>query len=201
MASERFKEVHKLTAEFEGGWSNHPSDPGGKTMYGVTEYVYHSWLKSKGLAKKPVRQITIKEAEEIYYQNYWLAAKCHRLNRGVDRMVYDAAVNSGVGRSRSWLMDAVGGSDENTVKELHRIRLSFLKRLKTWKTFGRGWERRVNAMRDTALKEVGKAPQKAPESVSEIPDKSPVETPKPSTGGIFGILAGILAKLFGRKQA
>lgn len=161
MASKRFLEVHKLTAEFEGGWSNHKADPGGKTMYGVTERVYHAWLRKKGLKIKPVRGISLAEAKEIYYQEYWLAAGCHKLKRGVDRMVYDAAVNSGVGRSRKWLLSSIGSNDDAvTVRKLYNVRLSFLKRLKTWPTFGRGWKRRVDAMQKTALDEAGTVVEK-----------------------------------------
>lgn len=196
MASRRFLEVHKLTAEFEGGWSNHPRDPGGRTMYGITERVYHAWLASKGVGKKPVRNITMKEAEEIYYQNYWLAAKCDRLNSGVDRMVYDAAVNSGVGRSRKWLVEAVGSdNDADTVRRLHSIRMRFLRGLKTWDAFGRGWERRVNAMRDTALLEVNSKPVPKPEPE---PEPVPQTEPQPARRSIFRLLADLILKLIKR---
>ncbi len=43
---DRFEACHAITAKWEGGWSNHKADPGGKTMYGVTEAVFHAWLKA-----------------------------------------------------------------------------------------------------------------------------------------------------------
>lgn len=195
MTSPRFLEVHKLTAEFEGGWSNHKADPGGKTMYGVTERVYHAWLKKNGKSKKPVRGITIAEAHEIYFEEYWLKAKCDTLNRGVDRMVYDAAVNSGVTRSRQWLLKSIGSDDDAvTIKNLHSIRMAFLKRLGTWKTFGKGWSRRINAMKKAALEEV----ISVPDSVSEIPDQSPE---KPAKRSLWAVLASLLLKIFKRKSS
>lgn len=187
MASERFKEVHKLTAEFEGGWSNHPRDPGGKTMYGITERTYHAWLRKQGRPLAPVRGISRAEAEEIYYTNYWLKAGCDKLRMGVDRMTYDAAVNSGVGRARRWLLDSVGGSDEQTVRKMYAVRMRFLRDLKTWGTFGRGWQRRVDAMRDAALREIG------------VIKPAPPPAPTPRKGLLAAIFA-IIAKLFGRKK-
>ena len=166
---DRFLIVHELTAEFEGGWSDHPADPGGRTMYGITEAVYHAWLKRRGLPERSVRLITREEALKIYREEYWLKAGCDKLALGVDRMVYDAAVNSGVKRSRGWLMEAIGGSDAETIERLYSIRMTFLRKLRTWKTFGKGWTRRVEAMRARALKEVRTAqPKPIPKPVRDV---------------------------------
>lgn len=143
MAEGNFERCHAVTAVHEGGWSNHPSDPGGKTMYGVTEAVYIAWRKKEGLPLKPVRYITKSEARAIYESNYWRAAGCEGLAPGVDLATYDASVNSGVGRGRKWLLASVGGSDEQTVKRICAKRLGFMQSLRIWKTFGRGWSRRV----------------------------------------------------------
>lgn len=143
MALGNFEKCHAVTAKWEGGWSNHPKDPGGKTMYGVTEAVYHNWLKSQGKAPKPVRNITKGEALVIYKNLYWDAAKCDTLAAGVDLAVYDASVNSGVSRGRKWLLASIGGTDVETIKKICAKRLSFLRALKTWATFGKGWLNRV----------------------------------------------------------
>jgi len=47
MAAGNFEKCHAVTAKWEGGWSDHPADPGGKTMYGITEAVYHAWLRAR----------------------------------------------------------------------------------------------------------------------------------------------------------
>lgn len=58
MSTAKFRRCHEVTKAWEGGWSDHPADPGGKTMYGVTEAVYHAWLRQHGKPVRPVRQIT-----------------------------------------------------------------------------------------------------------------------------------------------
>ncbi|MGQ8632310.1 glycoside hydrolase family 108 protein, partial [Agrobacterium sp. DKPNP3] len=143
--SDRFTIYHNITAKWEGGCSNHKADPGGKTMYGVTEAVYHAWLKKRGLKEKPVRNISISEALIIYREQYWnpTAVEFH-LFPGVDLAVYDAAVNSGVSRGIKWLKAAAGSNDHSeTVKRICRARLSFMQSLAIWKQFGKGWGRRV----------------------------------------------------------
>ena len=65
MSTAKFRRCHDVTKTWEGGWSDHPVDPGGKTMYGVTEAVYHAWLRQHGNPLRPVRQITAAEAEQI----------------------------------------------------------------------------------------------------------------------------------------
>lgn len=152
MFSLAFRTCHNITKSWEGGWSNHPSDRGGKTMYGITEAVYHDWLSRKKLPKKPVKNITMAEAEEIYYFDYWLAARCDTLRAGVNLAVYDPAVNSGVSRGLKWLKASYGGSDIETIKKICAKRLSFMQSLKNWNVFGKGWLRRVTGIEAAAVK-------------------------------------------------
>ena len=143
--SDRFSICHEITAKWEGGWSDHKADPGGKTMYGITEVVYHAWLRSRGMKLRPVRNISLSEAKLIYREEYWKPT-AERLNLfpGVDLAVYDASVNSGVSRGIKWLKAGAGSNDHSvTVKRICRARLSFMQSLKIWKTFGKGWGRRV----------------------------------------------------------
>ncbi|MCT7662319.1 glycoside hydrolase family 108 protein [Shinella kummerowiae] len=142
--SDRFAICHPITAAWEGGWSDHKADPGGKTMYGVTEAVFHAWLKAQGKAVRPVKSITKAEALAIYRKNYWDACGAPTLKPGVDLAVYDASVNSGVSRGLKWLKASIGSNDHSvTVKRICRARLSFMQSLKIWQSFGRGWGRRV----------------------------------------------------------
>ena len=143
MARGNFQKCHAITAAWEGGWSNHPADPGGKTMYGITEATYHAWLKRNKLPLKPVKNISRAQAELIYFDEYWRPAKAEDLAPGVDLATYDAAVNSGVSRARTWLLASIGGADAQTVKNICKKRLGFMQSLKIWKTFGKGWARRV----------------------------------------------------------
>lgn len=142
---DRFEACHAITAKWEGGWSNHKADPGGKTMYGVTEAVFHAWLKARGMPIRPVRTITMEEAKALYRSNYWKAVGADRLFPGVDLATYDAAVNAGVSRGRKWLLASLDKQDrhDRTVKAICAARLSFKRGLAIWKTFGKGWTNRV----------------------------------------------------------
>jgi len=142
--SDRFAICHAITAKWEGGWSDHPADPGGKTMYGVTQANYDKWRRSRGLAPRSVRSVTKAEALAIYRTWFWDACGAPRLVPGVDLAVYDASVNSGVSRGLRWLKASVGSNDHSaTVKKVCRARLSFMQSLAIWRTFGKGWGRRV----------------------------------------------------------
>ncbi|MBW8640375.1 secretion activator protein [Hoeflea sp. WL0058] len=164
--SERFNICHTITAKWEGGWSNHAADPGGKTMYGVTEATYQAWLKKRRLAAKPVRQISYSEALRLYRDEYWHpTAVKYNLVPGVDLAVYDAAVNSGVSRGLKWLKASVGSSDHTvTARAICRKRLSFMQSLKIWKTFGKGWSNRVA---DIEVKAVAMAAEAMTKGVGE----------------------------------
>lgn len=141
--TQKFLRCHAVTAVWEGGWSDHPSDPGGKTMYGVTEAVFHEWLRKKGRPVRAVRSITKEEALEIYFEGYWKPSGGPTLAAGVDLATYDASVNSGVSRGRGWLMASIGGTDHQTVKNICAKRLSFVQGLGNWKVFGKGWGNRI----------------------------------------------------------
>lgn len=141
MASGNFLKCHEVTAKWEGGWSDHPADPGGKTMYGITLAKYREHYPNA--TAKDLRNISKANALAIYQTDYWAKVNGERLAAGVDLATYDAAVNSGVSRGLKWLKASVGGPDEETVKKICRARLSFVQALSTWKTFGKGWARRI----------------------------------------------------------
>lgn len=151
--SAAFERCHPKTAKWEGGWSNHSQDPGGKTMYGVTQAVFWEWLDSRGQARRPVRSITQAEALQIYYSNYWLKAGCDSLVPGVDLAVYDASVNSGVSRGRKWLLSSLNAANDHvaTVKGICAKRLGFVQSLKIWETFGKGWLNRITDIEATGV--------------------------------------------------
>lgn len=151
MASGNFEACHKHTAKWEGGWSNHKADPGGKTMYGVTERVYHAWLAEQSLPFRPVRMIRMDEAMRLYKSEFWHPAGCERLNAGVDLCTYDTAVNSGPPRAKKFLKASVGGTDIQTIKKYCGKRLSFVRGLGTFKTFGKGWSRRIAGIEAAAV--------------------------------------------------
>ncbi len=87
------------TLGFEGGYSNNPDDRGGETNFGITAGTYAK-AKSLGLVVgKSVRDLTRYEAARIYHDLYWKACKADLMPEPLDLLVFDAAVNHGVGGS------------------------------------------------------------------------------------------------------
>ncbi len=140
------------TLKWEGGYSNNPHDPGGATMHGVTKRVYDAFRHRNGLPVRDVREITPLEIQAIYQPEYWDAAGCSHLPPGVDLVTFDAAVNSGVRRSLSWLQASQTGDYVATVKRFSAKRLGFLHSLRTWRTFGKGWAPRVAEMEAAGIR-------------------------------------------------
>ena len=171
---DRFPECQAITAIHEGTWSNHAADPGGATMYGVTQADFDAWRRARGLPTQSVRFITKTEVLQIYRKNYWDACGAPNLFPGVDLAVYDAAVNSGVSRSKKWLATSVGSNDHSvTVKKICRTRLSFMQSLAIWKTFGKGWGRRVA---DIEVKGVAMALKAMGQSAEQVKAAAKIET-------------------------
>jgi lysozyme family protein len=155
----------------EGGFVNHPSDPGGATNLGVTQAVWEDWI-DRTVSEENMKALTPAKVAPLYKELYWDRIKGDKLPSGVDYCVFDAAVNSGVSRASKWLQTTVGAVADGAIGEqtLKQVlltnpqmlidkysanRLSFLQRLSTWPTFGKGWERRVEEVRATALKMCG----------------------------------------------
>ncbi|MEZ5082588.1 MAG: glycosyl hydrolase 108 family protein [Bacteroidales bacterium] len=187
-----FKNSLKHVLVHEGGWADHPRDPGGATMKGVTLLVYRNHFGAKK-TKNDLRNITDSELEQIYRTGYWEKCKCDDLPSGVDYAVFDSAVNSGPGRGAKWLQAAVGATQDGGIrpKTLEKLkgfepaqivnsmcdnRLSFLRSLATWQTFGRGWQKRVEDLRRTAVGMAGG-------SVPDVTVSTDYETVKKGSSG------------------
>lgn len=110
-------------------------------MYGITLAKYREHFKNGTAAQ--LRAMTRSQAEVIYIKDFWSPMNGETLAAGVDLAAYDAAVNSGVGRSKKWLFASLGGDAATTVKRMCAKRLGFMQSLAIWKTFGKGWARRV----------------------------------------------------------
>lgn len=143
MAAGNFEACLAITAKWEGGDVHHKDDPGGLTSRGVTAAAGADYRKRMGLAPKPVTQWSSEEVKRFYRDDYWNGVSAETLEIGVDLATFDAGVNSGRGRARRWLLSSIGGPGKETIKKLCAARLSFVQGLRTWKTFGRGWARRV----------------------------------------------------------
>jgi lysozyme family protein len=133
-----------VTLAYEGGWADHPKDPGGATMKGVTLATFRRFYPKA--TKADLKAISDADIARIYRQDYWQPVKGDTLAAGVDLATFDAAVNSGPARARKWLLASVGGAAPDTVKKLCAKRLGFMRSLAIWSTFGKGWSRRVAAI-------------------------------------------------------
>lgn len=151
----------------EGGYVDHPDDPGGMTNLGVTKAVWEEWV-GHPVDEKQMRNLTPVAVAPLYRAKYWNKIKGDDLPTGVDYVVFDAAVNSGAGRAAKWLQACVGvevdgdigpktlaavrAFDANQlIEDYAKRRLSFLMDLKHWSTFGKGWSRRVAEVQKTGL--------------------------------------------------
>jgi len=93
---------------WEGGFVDHPQDPGGRTHKGVTQRTYDAWRRRQGLVPRDVRRVDDDEVQRIYESDYWLPPRCDLLARHLDLAQFDTAVNMGPGRAVRLLQAAVG---------------------------------------------------------------------------------------------
>ena len=152
----------------EGGFVNHPKDPGGATNRGVTQRVYDAYRDRQGQSRRSVRAITADEVADIYKRQYWDAIRGDDLPSGLDYAVFDYAVNSGPRRAAQDLQRELGVAVDGVIgnvtlaavakadvydliDRLCARRMRFLKGLKHWSTFGKGWTRRVTDVAEIAM--------------------------------------------------
>ena len=169
MSQGNFQRCLGETLASEGGLSNHPKDPGKLTNWGVTQRTLGEYLCRPATAEEVIN-LPLTVAEDVYRVLYWDRSHEELLPVGIDLLVFDGAVNSGVSRSLRWLQEALDVSVDGKwgaatlaaatehAKAPHALgrrlataRLSFLHQLPTWPTFGRGWENRVKGKLRTAL--------------------------------------------------
>lgn len=174
MSAGNFKESLRLVLKHEGGYVDHPKDPGGATNLGVTIGTLSGWL-GRPATKAEVRKLTAETVAPIYRKQYWDRVWGDDLPKGLDYAVFDFAVNSGPSKAVKSLQAALGMPKKeqdgamglNTLRTVRAAnadavivklcdgRLAWLKRLKTWGTFGRGWGSRVAGVKKAALAMTG----------------------------------------------
>jgi lysozyme family protein len=170
-----FAKSMPLILRYEGGYSNHPKDPGGVTLEGIIQRVYDGYRDRKGLKRRPLtaalRGTTEWKAErdDIYRTQYWTAIRADELPAGIDLAMFDSAVNSGPFQAAKWLqralrMDDVDGhigeatlaavknhpDHDALIANICARRLGMLQHLTTWATFGNGWAARVANVKQIA---------------------------------------------------
>jgi lysozyme family protein len=98
----------QFVLRWEGGFVDHPMDPGGRTNKGVTQKVYDAWRERQGQPAQDVKQIADSEVHAIYAGDYWTPAHCDLIGDPLDVVQFDTAVNMGVGRAVRFLQASVG---------------------------------------------------------------------------------------------
>lgn len=97
-----FTLAHQFTAQWEGGLTDHPSDPGGITNFGVSL----RWLRSLGyelgdvdgdgdIDADDVRALTPAHAAELFKRKFWDAYSLSGLPQCTATIHYDCMVNTG----------------------------------------------------------------------------------------------------------
>jgi lysozyme family protein len=181
----------------EGGYTDHPADPGGPTNFGITIYDYRKYVKPAATAAD-VKAMTLPEAKSIYRAKYWDAQKCSAMPAGVDDSIFDYGVNSGIGRSGKVLRRILSLPDNTSVvtddvlraiekrdpklviNAINDERLRFLQSLRTWDVFGKGWGRRVIEVRAFSLQLAGAAPVAIPNAQPEVQQTGKGVVPPPT---------------------
>jgi lysozyme family protein len=164
MVARNFPAALRETLRHEGGYVDHPRDPGGATNLGITlRTAQEAGLdidRDGDVDKIDVSLLTLREVGPIYKAKYWNAVEGDRLPSGVDLMVFDAGVNSGPTRARRWLQEALKVHPDGiigkqtlaalekarpveVIERLRLIRYAHYRSLDTFDVFGKGWMRRL----------------------------------------------------------
>ena len=163
--SNRFETALAHVLNHEGGWSDHPNDPGGATMMGVTKRVWESWV-GHAVTKNQLAALTANDIKPLYWTRYYAPVRGDDLPVGVHAQVFDLAVNAGVRRAGIVLQDAIRRTSRihlvkdgvigpktltaaeacdplALIAEISFRRLTFYSQLRHFKTFANGWRRRT----------------------------------------------------------
>lgn len=172
---DRFAACLKIVLKHEGGYVNHPRDPGGRTNLGVTQRVWEAWIGRKA-TEQEMRALTPDMVAPLYRQKYWDKVRGRELAPGLDLHVFDFGVNAGPVRAIRYLQMMIGANPDGqfgpatmralsnyldqygtaaAVRRYGQLREQYYRQLGTFKTFGRGWLRRNNEVTAAAL-EMGK---------------------------------------------
>jgi lysozyme family protein len=149
----------ELMLQSEGGFVNHPRDPGGMTNLGVTKATWESWV-GREVDEAEMRRLTADKVEPLYKERYFDAVRGDELPAGLDYLMFDFAVNAGAGRAIKILQAAVGVTPDGgfgpitmaavqavdpveLIKRFSQAKEDFYRSLTTFSTFGKGWLNRV----------------------------------------------------------
>ena len=166
--ADNFPRAVDHTLRHEGGYVDHPADPGGATNRGITLATYRAWTKRPNATKEELRGISEQTAREIYRENYWHPISADKLPHGVDHMVFDMGVNAGTFRSAQLLQEVLGvlvdgrigpqtlaaaaqADPRQLIDDLRARHERYYRGLANFATFGRGWLARLESRHREAV--------------------------------------------------
>jgi len=149
----------KLMLKSEGGYVDHPADPGGRTNLGVTQATWGNWV-GRASDEAEMRSLTPEKVEPLYKKKYWDAVRADDLPVGLDYLMFDFGVNAGPGRAIKLLQTAVGVTPDGgfgpmtlaavqaidpveLIEKFSQAKEDFYRSLSQFPTFGKGWLNRV----------------------------------------------------------
>jgi len=161
----------ELMLKSEGGYVNNPADPGGMTNLGVTKATWENWV-GRASDEAEMRSLTPEKVEPLYKKKYWDAVRGDELPAGISYLLFDFAVNAGVGRSIKTLQSAIGVTSDGgfgpmtmaavqaidpkeLIERFSQAKEDFYRSLQTFATFGRGWLNRVADVKLKATSMIG----------------------------------------------
>jgi len=156
---ENFRAALQAVLLHEGGFVNHPKDPGGMTNLGVTKKVWEEWV-GRTVDEKTMRALTPEAVAPMYRKKYWDAVKGDEMPDGLDYLMFDFAVNAGPGRAIKTMQKTIGATPDGVIgpKTMAALKAAnqgelvakfsaekeaFYRSLPTFATFGKGWMRRL----------------------------------------------------------
>lgn len=124
-----FDRAFEFVIGHEGGYVNDPQDPGGETKFGISKRSYPNL---------DIKSLTLEQAKDLYFRDYWVPAGCGSMaDEAMAILVFDCAVNQGVGRAKQ-----IAGRAKTPV-EFQAERALHYASLPTFARYGRGWMRRL----------------------------------------------------------
>lgn len=167
-----FDRALAIILRHEGGFVNHPKDPGGMTNLGVTKNTWEAFT-GRAASEAEMRALTVEKVRPLYRSRYWDAVRCDDLPAPLALCVFDFAVNAGPARGARYLQKAVGAAQDGAigpatiaavqtfvarngvpaaVEAYQGARADYYRQLATFGTFGKGWLRRVDEVEAEALR-------------------------------------------------
>jgi lysozyme family protein len=109
-----FEDALRSVLRWEGGFSNHPKDPGGATNYGITQRTLSQW-RGRPVSVVEVRNLSFEDVVPIYKKLYWDECRCGEMPDGLDLLVFDSAVNQGPNRAKRLLQRSLGVAEDGII--------------------------------------------------------------------------------------